>query len=77
MTGTQEALATLNAPGKKARVHNAQMVTKLPQAVKDLINHHAEANDVSEATIVRWALADYFEKRGDAAEDYDKATEYK
>lgn len=60
----QEALATLNTPGKRARINDAQMAFKLPSAVKDLLGEHGEANGVSEATVVRWALYDYFEKKG-------------
>jgi hypothetical protein len=59
-----DALAALNTAGKRVKVHDAQMVIKLPQAVKDLVTEQANANEVSEATIVRWALADYFAKRG-------------
>lgn len=58
------AIAALNAPGKRIRVHDAQMVIKLPHAVKRLVKEASISNDVSEATVVRWALADYFEKRG-------------
>lgn len=59
-----DALAALNTAGKRARVHDAQMVIKLPAQVKALVAEQATANDVSEATIVRWALADYFQRRG-------------
>lgn len=61
---TGSALAALSTAGKRVKIHDAQMVIKLPQGVKDLVNEDAKANDVSEATIVRWALADYFSKRG-------------
>jgi hypothetical protein len=59
-----DALAALNTAGKRVKIHDAQMVIKLPAQVKDLVTEQAKANDVSEATIVRWALADYFAKRG-------------
>ncbi len=63
-TETADALAALNSGGKRAKIHDAQMVIKLPSQVKTLISEQATANSVSEATIIRWALADYFEKRG-------------
>jgi hypothetical protein len=61
---TADALAALNTAGKRVKVHDAQMVIKLPESVKALVKEQATANEVSEATIVRWALADYFAKRG-------------
>lgn len=54
----------LNEGHKRTKVMNAQMVLKLPQAVKDLIREQAEGSGVSDATIIRWALADYFDRRG-------------
>lgn len=61
MTTTIEAL---NSGGKRARVHNAQMVIKLPESAKDLVNTIAVKEKVSEAQVVRSALAEYFERRG-------------
>lgn len=61
MTTTIEAL---NSGGKRERVHNAQIVTKVPQSAKDLVNTISKKENVSEATIVRQALAEYFERRG-------------
>lgn len=60
----KDALAALNTAGKRVKVHDAQIVIKLPASIKKLIAEDAEANETSEATIVRWALADYFAKRG-------------
>jgi hypothetical protein len=59
-----EALAALGGAGKRVKVHDAQMVLKVPHTVKRMIKAEGLANDVSEATVVRWALAEYFEKRG-------------
>lgn len=67
--GTADALAALNTAGKRVKVHDAQMVVKLPSPVKALVNQDAKANNVSEATVVRWALADYFAKRGYGASE--------
>lgn len=61
MSSTVEAL---NAGGKRTKTHNAQMVIKLPAAAKDLVREVAQSQDVSDATIIRWALAEWFEKRG-------------
>lgn len=61
MSATMDAL---NGGGKRVRIHNAQMVVKMPEAAKDLIRQAAKDNNVSEATIVRWALGDYFDRRG-------------
>lgn len=54
----------LNTNGRRKRTHDAQMVVKLPASAKALIHTAAESQDVSDATIVRWALAEWFEKRG-------------
>jgi hypothetical protein len=54
----------LNQSNKRAKVYDAQVVTKVPQGVKDLVEEYGAANDESGATVVRWALAEYFEKRG-------------
>lgn len=64
MNATQTALQALQTPNKRARVHDAQMVTKLPKAVKDLVNDYAETSGDSEAGVVRLALAEFFERRG-------------
>lgn len=61
MSTTIEAL---NSGGKRVRIHDAQLVVKLPGTAKTLVKTVADAESVSEATIVRWALAEYFEKRG-------------
>lgn len=61
MTSTIEAL---NSSGKRARVQDAQMVVKLPSSAKSLINEIAKKEEVSEAHVVRQAIAEYFERRG-------------
>lgn len=55
---------SLRTGGKRARTHDAQMVTKLPARAKALVTEVATAQGVSEAAIVRDALAEYFERRG-------------
>lgn len=54
----------LNSAGKRAKTHDAQMVIKLPASAKSLIRTASESQGVSDATIVRWALAEWFDKRG-------------
>lgn len=61
------ALSGLTGTGGRVKVHDAQMVIKVPGAVKSLVEEASKAEDVSQATIIRWALADFFEKRGIAA----------
>jgi hypothetical protein len=50
--------------GKRVKTHDAQMVTKLPAAAKALIKKAAQDQQVTEADIVRTALAEYFTRRG-------------
>lgn len=64
MSNISEGLNALKTGGKRIRIHNAQMVTKLPAVVKDLVNEYGAAVGMSEAAVVRDALAEYFEKRG-------------
>ena len=64
MSDTSIALAALKSGGKRVRVHDAQMVTKLPKAVKSLVNEYAAGRNWSEADVVRDALAEYFDRRG-------------
>ncbi len=57
-------ISALSSGGKRARVHDAQIVTKVPTRAKELIAEIATAREVSDAVIVREALGEYFEKRG-------------
>lgn len=57
-------IEALNSGGKRERVQDAQMVIKLPGAAKSLVKEIADKEGVSEAAIVRYALAEYFERRG-------------
>lgn len=61
MSSTLDALAN---GGKRVKTHDAQMVIKLPQSAKDLIRQAATSQGVSEATVVRHALAEYLQRRG-------------
>ena len=54
----------LNSVGKRVRTHDAQMVIKLPASAKALIRTASESQGVSDSTIVRWSIAEWFEKRG-------------
>lgn len=58
------ALADLRTGGKRTRVHDAQLVIKLPSRAKELVKQVADGREVSEATIVRDAIAEYLERRG-------------
>lgn len=57
-------LAALRSGGKRLRVHDAQMVVKLPATVKALVESIGAKREESGATVVREALAEYLEKRG-------------
>lgn len=61
MTNGIDALRT---GGKRVRVHDAQMVLKLPSAAKSLVETIGEKHGESGAAIVREAIAEYLEKRG-------------
>lgn len=61
MSNVIDALST---GGKRVRIHDAQIVTKLPASAKKLVQEVASERGVSDATIVREALAEWFEKRG-------------
>lgn len=58
------ALSGLTGTGGRVKVHDAQMVIKLPSAAKALVKTAAEAQGFSEATVVRHAIAEYLERRG-------------
>lgn len=58
------ALAGLTGSGKREKVHDAQMVTKLPKVAKVLVESHAVELGVSASAVTRVALAEYFERRG-------------
>lgn len=57
-------LDALTNGGKRVKTHDAQMVIKLPSFAKALVNKAAVAQEVSEATVVRHAIAEYLERRG-------------
>jgi hypothetical protein len=61
MTSTIDQLTN---GGKRVKTHDAQMVTKLPKLAKDLVRQAAEHQGVTDADIVRTALAEYFQRRG-------------
>lgn len=54
----------LRSGGKRTKTHDAQMVIKLPSRAKELVNTVATKREVSEATVVREAIAEYLERRG-------------
>ena len=61
MTSTIDQLTN---GGKRVKTHDAQMVTKLPSTAKALIKKVAADQGISEADVVRTALAEYFTRRG-------------
>lgn len=61
MSSTVDALRT---GGKRVRVHDAQMVIKLPSSAKALLKSIADKREVSEAVVAREAIAEYLERRG-------------
>jgi hypothetical protein len=60
----ENVIEQLSSGGKRAKVHDAQLVTKVPGRAKALVNEIAESRGVSDAVIVREALGEYFERRG-------------
>lgn len=58
------AVDALRSGGKREKIHDTQMVFKLPSTAKALIKQAAEAQTKTEGAIVRDALAEYFERRG-------------
>lgn len=60
----KQALAALTTGGKRERINDAQVVFKLPSAVKSLVEEIATTRDVSDATVWREAMAEYLNKRG-------------
>ena len=61
MTTLTEALSS---GGKRAKIHDAQMVFKLPKRAKELVNEVALKQGASDGAVLREALAEYFERRG-------------
>lgn len=64
MSAITSSLDAMTAGGKRVRVHDAQTVIKLPQAVKDLVNEIAGGREVSDSVIWREAMAEYLTRRG-------------
>ena len=49
---------------KRVRVHDAMLPIKMPSAVRSLISEVAEREGISDAAVVRWALSEFFNRRG-------------
>ena len=58
------ALASLSAGNKREKINDDQMVTKLPKAVKQLVEEIAKSRGVYSSNVVREALGEYLAKRG-------------
>lgn len=61
---TSSTINALTSGGQRTRVHDAQLVIKLPASAKDLIQKTAKDSSSSDAAIVRLAIAEFFERRG-------------
>lgn len=58
------AVEGLRSTATRTRIHDAQMVFKLPKEAKALIAKVASDLGKSDGAVVRDALAEYFERRG-------------
>lgn len=58
------AIDSLRSSANRKKVHDAQMVLKLPVSAKDMIRMVAHDQGISDAAIVRLAIAEYLERRG-------------
>ena len=69
-TATTADLSRLTGGSRRPRVHNAQMVFKAPADVKALVEQYAAEQSeakgytISAADVLRFAIAEYFERRG-------------
>jgi len=64
MSAIKTSLDAMTEVRKRVRVHDTQIVTKLPAPIKELISEVAGIRGVSDSTIVREAIAEYMTKRG-------------
>lgn len=64
MSAITSSLDAMSSGGKRVKVHDAQTVIKLPQAVKDLVNEIAGGREVSDSVVWREAMAEYLTRRG-------------
>lgn len=55
---------SLSGGAKRVRIHDAQIVAKVPQRAKDLVSEIAASRNVTDAVIIREALGEYFQRRG-------------
>jgi len=58
------AINELRSSASRRRIHDSQIVTKLPADAKTLISRIADDQGVSDSAIVRLAIAEYLERRG-------------
>lgn len=59
-----DLLNSLTAPNKRVKIHDAQMVNKVPKRAKELVEEIAAKREISSSAVVREALGEYFAKRG-------------
>lgn len=64
MSDVKTAIGEMATSGQRVRVHDDQIVLKLPKSVKKLVKDIADARHTSAATIHREALAEYLTRRG-------------
>lgn len=55
---------SLRSGGSRQKIHNDQMMVKLPSAVKKIVENIGTETGTSASAVVRDALAEYLERRG-------------
>lgn len=61
------AVDSLRSSANRRKIHDDQMVLKLPKEAKALVRSVAESQGISDAAVVRLAIAEYLERRGHRA----------
>ncbi|HKZ21204.1 MAG TPA: ribbon-helix-helix protein, CopG family [Acidimicrobiia bacterium] len=57
-------ISDLTNGGQRTKVHDAQILAKLPSSAKALLQKAADSQGVTLAVVIRTALAEYLERRG-------------
>ncbi len=58
------AIDELRSSANRRRVHDTQIVVKLPKEARELIRYAADNQGISDSAVVRLAIAEYLERRG-------------
>ena len=64
MSEIKNSIESMTEVKKRVRIHDSQVVLKLPSSVKALVSRIAGERGVSDATVIREAMAEYLTKRG-------------